>query len=90
MESTQHLSAFVPSATHSAGAAAITPSYGVPSHTAINTMTLRSSDTQRKAGPCAPVSFAKANQTLGAHRFKPSSSLEVNRVKQGPGICGVF
>lgn len=41
MESTQHLSAFVPLAAHSTGAAAITASSGVPNHTAINTTTLR-------------------------------------------------
>lgn len=64
MKSTQHLSAFVPLTTHSAGGAAITPSYVVPNHTPINTMTLRSSDTQRQAVPCTLVSFAMANRIL--------------------------
>lgn len=90
MESTQHLSAFVPLTTHSAGGAAIMPSYVVPSHTAINTVTLRNSDTQRQAVPCAPVSFAMAKRILRAHWFKPWRSLGVSRLRQGPGICGAF
>lgn len=52
MESTQHssakhLSAFVPLTTHSAGGVAITPSCVVLNNTAINTMTLKISVTQR-------------------------------------------
>lgn len=75
MESSQHLSAFVPLTTHSAGGVAITPSYVVLNHTAINTMTLKSSDTQRQTVPRALVSFAVADHIVRAHWFKPSHSL---------------